>query len=220
MARNPQDINPNDVPPRRNLPDDAEPWGRSMEDRIIALEKGYWSLFGSVQGANRFTASSGATMGSQISSIADLVYAIGNPISIQSQPGYYDILVGNDEVVNTTHYDLMTHTIAVPSGFTKAIVLLVANVGVSGTATAGDLMQYYATLTTEWGTGTVLDSPAPSPIVADSGSKLRGVVTFVLAVNDITTPYIYANLSRVATLASPSGKYDSYGSRTINIFTK
>lgn len=39
MARNASDINPNDTYPRRNLPPGAENWGRTVEDRIIALEK-------------------------------------------------------------------------------------------------------------------------------------------------------------------------------------
>lgn len=53
MDRNPQNINPGDAFSPRNLPDAAEPWGRGVEDRIIALEKAILGLKNSVQGINR-----------------------------------------------------------------------------------------------------------------------------------------------------------------------
>lgn len=55
-----------DVFPRRNLPDEAEPWGREHDKRVIALETGLDSLQKGLQGQNRNTASSLASLGDQI----------------------------------------------------------------------------------------------------------------------------------------------------------
>ena len=73
MARNVQDINPDDVFPRRNLPGEAESWGRTLEDRVIALEKGYISQGASIQGANRFTASSAASTSDQLTALISIL---------------------------------------------------------------------------------------------------------------------------------------------------
>lgn len=55
-----------DVFPRRNLPDEAEPWGREHDKRVIALETGLDGLQKGLQGQNRNTASSLASLGDQI----------------------------------------------------------------------------------------------------------------------------------------------------------
>lgn len=69
MARNPQDINPEDVFPRRSLPDEAEPWGRTVEDRLIALEKAVLAAEGSIQGLNRNIAATTSNLSDQIKSV-------------------------------------------------------------------------------------------------------------------------------------------------------
>jgi hypothetical protein len=60
----------NDVFPRRNLPDDAEPWGREHDNRVYALESSVSSLQASLQGQNRNNASSIQTLGDQVSDLA------------------------------------------------------------------------------------------------------------------------------------------------------
>lgn len=60
-----------DVFPRSNLPDDAVPWGRAHDDRVIALEATVGSIAQSVQGQNRNSASSLAVIAKQIQKIAD-----------------------------------------------------------------------------------------------------------------------------------------------------
>lgn len=49
--------NPNDVFPRRNLPGDAEEWGRSVEDRIRNVEFSTLGQKQGLSGANRTSAS-------------------------------------------------------------------------------------------------------------------------------------------------------------------
>lgn len=60
-----------DVLPRRNLPDDAEPWGRNMETRTSDLRSDVTAIQQSLQGQNRNTASSLAVLGAQVKVIAD-----------------------------------------------------------------------------------------------------------------------------------------------------
>lgn len=50
-------VRPTDVFPRRNLPGSAEQWGRTVEDRLVALEKLAIAQEQSARGANRSTAS-------------------------------------------------------------------------------------------------------------------------------------------------------------------
>lgn len=59
----------NDVFPRRNLPDDAEPWGREHDRRVYALESGVSSLEAALQGQNRNNASSIQTLGEQVNDL-------------------------------------------------------------------------------------------------------------------------------------------------------
>lgn len=60
-----------DVFPRRNLPNEAEPWGRAHDDRVSALESGLEIVTQSVQGQNRNAASSLAVIAQQVQKIAD-----------------------------------------------------------------------------------------------------------------------------------------------------
>lgn len=60
-----------DVFPRRNLPGEAEQWGRAHDDRVMALESGLETVAQSVQGQNRNTASSLSVIADQVKKIAD-----------------------------------------------------------------------------------------------------------------------------------------------------
>lgn len=60
-----------DVFPRRNLPGEAEQWGRAHDDRVVALESGLESVTQSLQGQNRNTASSLSVIADQVKKIAD-----------------------------------------------------------------------------------------------------------------------------------------------------
>lgn len=60
-----------DVFPRRNLPNEAEPWGRAHDDRVMSLETQMEGLTQSLQGQNRNSASSLAVIAAQVQKIAD-----------------------------------------------------------------------------------------------------------------------------------------------------
>lgn len=65
--RNAQNINPDNVFPRRNQVDDeAEKWGRTVEDRIVALEKAALGSRASANGLNRNIAGTSANLADQI----------------------------------------------------------------------------------------------------------------------------------------------------------
>lgn len=59
----------NDVFPRRNLPDEAEMWGREHDKRVVAIEDQIIAVKQSLTGQNRNTASSLSVLGNQITAI-------------------------------------------------------------------------------------------------------------------------------------------------------
>lgn len=56
----------NDVFPRRNLPDDAEPWGREHDNRVLSLENTVGTIKTSLLGQNRNNASSIQVLADQV----------------------------------------------------------------------------------------------------------------------------------------------------------
>lgn len=62
-----------DVFPRRNLPIEAEPWGRAHDERVIALEDGVTRLGQSLSGQNRNSASSIQTLADQVKDLVGRV---------------------------------------------------------------------------------------------------------------------------------------------------
>lgn len=58
-----------DVFPRRNLPDDADPWGRAHDDRVLSLETSIEVLNQSLLGQNRNSASSLETLADQVRAV-------------------------------------------------------------------------------------------------------------------------------------------------------
>lgn len=69
MARQASDINPDDVFPKRNLDVLAEPWGRALEERVIALEKAAKAQQDSLGGTNRTLAASASNLSDQIQAV-------------------------------------------------------------------------------------------------------------------------------------------------------
>lgn len=60
-----------DVFPRRNLPGDAEQWGRDVEGRVVDLSTGQEILGQQLQSQNRNTASNLAVMAAQIQTLGE-----------------------------------------------------------------------------------------------------------------------------------------------------
>lgn len=68
-----------DIFPRRNLPPEAEQWGRAHDSRVIEVEKTLVTLQQNVAGQNRNTASSLAELASQINDLSGRVsYSSGD----------------------------------------------------------------------------------------------------------------------------------------------
>ena len=122
-SRNPQDINPDDVYPAINLPDDATPWARAMQDDMIALKKGYLAQDGSIAGVNRYTASAMANMAAQINALVE-------PVSGYANGDTYVLPTGRANRVTRA-----TFNFTVPAGFTRALISASAqDIGVNSTA--------------------------------------------------------------------------------------
>lgn len=71
-----------DVFPRRNLPDEAEEWGRKVEERIVALEGVGQVLGGKAQGVNRTQASSLQDLAQQLARLDALRKSIPRSAAI------------------------------------------------------------------------------------------------------------------------------------------
>lgn len=92
-----------DIYPRRNLPGDADVWGRTVEVRQDSTEMSVEMLQQSVQGQNRNTASSLQVLAGQIKAVQDAQAAI---IVTQAQ-----IQAAQADIVATTNF-LSTQTVA------------------------------------------------------------------------------------------------------------
>src|SRR5690606_34306475 len=68
----------NDVPPRRNLPGEAEQWGRWMEDDQNLLKGAVISQGQSLQGLNRSTAASLASISDQLTAISGVLTTLSD----------------------------------------------------------------------------------------------------------------------------------------------
>lgn len=66
-------MNPYDVFPRRDLPFEAEPWGREVEERVIGLENAVLSSDQSITGENRTSAASLGVLARQLSTLSVVV---------------------------------------------------------------------------------------------------------------------------------------------------
>lgn len=69
-------MNPNDVFPRRNLPGEAEEWGRKVEERIRNVEYGSLSQKSNIQSENRSSSSSLQELSRQLIQIRDTQVAL------------------------------------------------------------------------------------------------------------------------------------------------
>lgn len=92
-----------DVFPRRNLPGDAEQWGREVEKRVAAVDSTLESVQQSVQGQNRNTASSLSVIAAQIEKIEQT--------QAQIQAAQADIIAAQAEIVATSNF-LATQTVS------------------------------------------------------------------------------------------------------------
>ena len=72
-------MNPTDVFPRRNLPGEAEEWGREVEDRIRGVEYGATSQKTGLSSQNRASASSSQELARQIQSLQRAYDSIPKP---------------------------------------------------------------------------------------------------------------------------------------------
>lgn len=69
-------LNPADVYPRRNLPGDADAWGRVIEDEVRDLKRAFLGQKSNVQSDNRATASTFQELARQVVKIEDALEAV------------------------------------------------------------------------------------------------------------------------------------------------
>lgn len=111
-----------DVFPRRNLPGDAEPWGRAIEGRVVGTEKALESANQFLAADNRAFASQAALLSAQINRIAESSIYV----------------VTTRTVTNTTGLNYTSSwSIPAPSWATSALIRAVSITANSNTNTGG-----------------------------------------------------------------------------------
>ena len=80
-------MNPYDVFPRRNLPPEAEEWGRKAEERIIDIENRVLMADGIARGTNRGDAASMGALARQVDALAAQVQRI-NEVYLELPKAY------------------------------------------------------------------------------------------------------------------------------------
>ena len=130
-------INPDDVFPARNLPGEAEKWGRSIEDEVKKLREQQEITNQLLAGSNRFTASTSANLSDQIGDINTILGRLITtlPISVSTAGSFG---------VTTTYGIKNTVSIAAPPGYTKALVSVMGWVAALNDSISDDA--YYAVI--------------------------------------------------------------------------
>lgn len=115
MARTPQDINPEDKFPQRNLPDPAEPWGRTMEDRVIAIEKAIKGQESSLLGTNRNIAASVANISEQFVRVYS-AFPVGTIVTYSAPVAPTGWLICDGSAVSRNDYEDLFNVIGTTFG--------------------------------------------------------------------------------------------------------
>lgn len=132
-----------DVLHRRNLPPDAEPWGRDIENLALGTQSQVEILSQGVQGQNRNTASSLASLGKTILSLQATIASMPITQTVgQRVTGF---------ALSSAWTDVASVTVPAPPGRTTASVFCVGNAGAFDMTTGG-LTTSYARLVTSYGT--------------------------------------------------------------------
>lgn len=152
-------MNPNDVFPRRNLPgDDAEEWGRVVEDRIRALQYGTISQDQRISGENRASASSLQELSRQVQRLADqrdqleaAIRALPRTLQVTTYAAGFG-LGGGWNIP-------LTASLTVPAGMARAKILVVGSGQAVSTTTVGSVESGYRLALS--GIGNSPSSPGP-----------------------------------------------------------
>lgn len=114
-------MNPNDVFPRRNLPGDADAWGRVIEDNIRDLKRAFLGQKENVKSDNRATASTFQELSRQVVRIGEALEdvqaglrAIPKPVQSLASEANFGLSGGWNTVASTS--------ITVPEGVTFASI--------------------------------------------------------------------------------------------------
>lgn len=128
-------INPDDVFPRRNLPADAEQWGRNVEDRIRDLEGAVVQLSQMVSGLSR-----------------DIKAVTGNITSGQQTPFSYTRFLSDQDLSSsdsTSSHLYTTTSVTVPTGAISATITVKGSVTATNDASVSPA-QSLTLLTQGW----------------------------------------------------------------------
>lgn len=135
-------MNPNDVFPRRNLPGDAEKWGREVEDRIRGVQYGVLGQKTNLQSENRSTASTQQELARQLvqlkanqSALEAAIRAIPKSDQSSASTANFSLGGGWNTVVSTS--------ITVPSGANFARIAAYGSGQVVSTTTTQNVETQY-----------------------------------------------------------------------------
>ena len=115
-----------DIFPRRNLPDEAEEWGRKVEERIVALEGVGQILGGKAQGVNRTQASSLQDLAQQLARLDALRKAIPRSAAITTSNSNF--------ALTTTGWNTIAETTLNGSGTGGSVTAVSSGTLISGPA--------------------------------------------------------------------------------------
>jgi len=121
-------INPNDVFPARNLPGEAEKWGRSIEEEVKKLREQQEITNQLLLGQNRGSASSLANLGDQLTTALGTQDQINALLSDQVTAATGYASKTNFSQTSASWVTVETSTITVPAGYSKAYVIASASI--------------------------------------------------------------------------------------------
>jgi len=192
-------INPDDVFPARNLPGEAEKWGRSIEEEVKKLREQQEITNQLLSGQNRGSASSLSNLSDQIGDINAILGRLVTvlPLSVATLGSFG---------VTTSYAVKNTASVTVPEGYTRALISVVGWISAYNNTANSEYL--YAVMSTDAGYG---ESSYATNGASGSESVTVGLSTTLsgLTVGGIISTYISAK--------SGIGTWDAIGSNKASI---
>lgn len=198
-------------PPRRNLPPDAEPWGRWVEGLLLAQNQAGEANGQSINNTLRGVNASLQQLGNQIQTLsaqqatlsaqqADITSLLSDQVKFGRAGGYVsNYSFGTDDTV------LLSLTIPVPAGYSKAIVFAICNASIvsDGTGNYYYIKASVNSVTTAQATRNFQDTSGLTVTGSASTAQLSGLSGGsipIYAIGRAATGSVAASASNTVTL--------------------
>lgn len=166
-----------DTLPRRNLPTEAEQWGRALEGEVKGAQTAITGLDQDLRGLNRYTAASLKGIANQLQKISETIEAL-------------PVTTADSEVVTAISSSTLgfvtmaTGTLTVPENKTQAVLFMSGTIALLDTVTGGIAAPPYARFLVQ--SSETLPTASGVPATKDAGASSVNNVVSLSATSTLT----------------------------------